>query len=210
MRLHLVPKILNKYADVTAELVRIDIPEIGLILEGDKDVVTRRPYPNKQYQVACRKKGSKAITGIFVEVDEHLSHFTVETLWNLKGPGRELNALVHRVLYTVADRDFGAISDDHVLLHGRDNFKPRAIGRIEADRPVDSQPRMDVIFDHGEHGRGVIADITDKYLSSGVLVERDERITVPTIEVERFDSMSMFSDRMPDAADAFRVSPVDE
>jgi len=65
MRLHLEPKILNKYADIDAELVSVEVPEVGLKLIGDKEIVTRRPYPNKQYQVACRKKGKKSYLWFF-------------------------------------------------------------------------------------------------------------------------------------------------
>ena len=83
MRLHLVPKIFNKYADVTAELVSVEVPEIGLTLVAGIDIVTRRPYPNKAYHVACRKKGRKAITGLFVDVEEHLANFTVSTTWKV-------------------------------------------------------------------------------------------------------------------------------
>lgn len=200
MRLHLEPKILNKYADIDAELVSVEVPEIGLKLIGDKDIVTRRPYPNKQYQVACRKKGKKAISGFFIDVAEHLNYFTVITTWKTS----EKDTLTHTVLYTVADNEHGAVSDNHILLNASSEYKSRYVGRIAADAPVNSQPRMDVIVDYGKHGRGDIVDITDTYSPSGSLTGRVERITVPTVEVDRLiNHLASRADRTPLDDDAF-------
>jgi hypothetical protein len=206
MRLHLVPKIFNKYADVTAELVSVEVPEIRLTLVAGIDIVTRRPYPNKAYHVACRKKGRKAITGLFVDVEEHLANFTVSTTWKVN----KKDTLVHKVIYTVADRDYGAVTDDHVLINGFRSFQCRSIGRLEIEAPVHTQPRMDVIFDGGAHSRDGSVDILGFYSSTGMLIERHERITVPTIEVERLsDHMGIHHDRMPEDSDAFIVDPAD-
>ncbi len=200
MRLHLEPKILNKYADIDVQLISVEVPEIGLKLIGDEDIITRRPYPNKQYHVACRKKGKKAISGFFIDVSERLNYFTVITTWKTS----EKDTLTHTVLYTVADNEYGAVSDNHILLNASSEYKSRYVGRIASDAPVNSQPRMDVIVDYGKHGRGEIADITDTYSPSGSLTGRLERITVPTIEMERLvDHLAARAGRTPSDDDAF-------
>jgi hypothetical protein len=57
---HIRPKILAPWKEV--QLVALTVEPFGLDLRGDVDLMTRRPYPNKDYAVACRK-GRKAIEG---------------------------------------------------------------------------------------------------------------------------------------------------
>jgi hypothetical protein len=55
MLLHLSPRLLWPYKD--ASIVDLEINPLGLRLVGGVDLITRRPFPNKHYKVACRKRG---------------------------------------------------------------------------------------------------------------------------------------------------------
>lgn len=143
---------------------------------------------------------AKKLSLVFIDVAENLNYFTVITTWKTS----EKDTLTHTVLYTVADNDHGAVSDNHILLNASSEYKSRYVGRIAADAPVNSQPRMDVIVDYGKHGRGDIVDITDTYSPSGSLTGRVERITVPTVEVSRLvDHLAARAGRAPSNDDAF-------
>ncbi|WP_255653935.1 DUF6012 family protein [Arsenophonus apicola] len=71
MLLHLSPRYYLRYSDVQLDLIDVSVPELNLTLKGGVDIVARTPYPNKCYQIACRKKGRKAINGIFIETDKN-------------------------------------------------------------------------------------------------------------------------------------------
>lgn len=151
------------------------------------------------------RRVKKAISGFFIDVAEHLNYFTVITTWKTS----EKDTLTHTVHYTVADNEHGAVSDNHILLNASSEYKSRYVGRIAADAPVNSQPRMDVIVDHGKHGRGDIVDITDTYSPSGSLTGRVERITVPTIEMSRLvNHLAARAGRTPSDDDAFKATKV--
>jgi hypothetical protein len=44
------------------ELIDFHAPELNLKLSGGIDLVASRPFPNKNYLVACQKLGNNAIT----------------------------------------------------------------------------------------------------------------------------------------------------
>ncbi|MEB1785431.1 DUF6012 family protein [Xanthomonas campestris pv. campestris] len=64
MLIHLAPRLLEPQGIPTrCELIDIAIAPFGLLLRNGIEVVARRPYPAKRYQVACRKIGRKAMKG---------------------------------------------------------------------------------------------------------------------------------------------------
>lgn len=57
MLIHVTPRV---YLNPAPELLfcflhDVAIPELGLRLDGEKDLDARRPYHNKRYLVACEK-----------------------------------------------------------------------------------------------------------------------------------------------------------
>ncbi|PRQ66526.1 DUF6012 family protein [Vibrio mediterranei] len=151
MLIHLIPKIYNRFSDIQLNVIDVCIPELKVVLQGDKDLMVGRPYLNKNYHVICRKVGKKKMNGFFLETEKALQKFTVLTRWevdNLK--------LVHRVHYTVLDSNFDAVSDDHSLITTFD------------DAPVKTQPKMEVIFPY--ESRSTIT-ATDKF-SLYMMVDR--------------------------------------
>lgn len=62
MLIHLLPTLhCGRFSSEACELIDITCPELGLKLSSGKEVVARRPFPNKQYLVACRNVGQKAM-----------------------------------------------------------------------------------------------------------------------------------------------------
>ncbi|WP_146449911.1 DUF6012 family protein [Vibrio kanaloae] len=205
MLLHLVPQMMNRYSNVELELIDVQIPELNVILTGGKDLVVRKPFPNKSYHVACRKVGSKAMHGLYLEVDKQLANFSVITRWKVKCTNwtEQEKTLTHRVNYTVADTDFDVISDDHTLQYGQFGFESRWLTDFRIDPPVKTQPRMDVLVCEC-HKRGENISIEDEY-QDVVMVNRVEEITLPTVEKERLIKSAARNDRLPTLEQRFIV-----
>ncbi|MEZ8930339.1 MULTISPECIES: DUF6012 family protein [unclassified Vibrio] len=206
MLLHLVPKIMNRYSNVELELIDVQIPELNVTLTEGKDLVVRKPFPNKSYHVACRKVGRKAMHGLYLEVDKQLTNFSVITHWKAKCANwadEQEKTLTHRVNYTVADTDFDAISDDHTLQYGQFGFESRWLTDFRINPPVKTQPRMDVLICE-YHKRGENISIEDEY-QDVVMVNRVEEITLPTVEKERLIKSAAHNDRLPTLEQRFIV-----
>ncbi|EGD08785.1 hypothetical protein XVE_2960, partial [Xanthomonas vesicatoria ATCC 35937] len=109
MLIHLSPRLLEpKGIPTRCELVDIAIDPFGLLLRNGVEVVARRPYPNKRYQVACRKIGRMAINGLLIEAAGTVDAFRVVTRWAVEG---EI-LCTHEVNYSLADQDHDAVSED--------------------------------------------------------------------------------------------------
>ena len=67
MLLHIRPQLFFPFSEAV-EIVELRLDPWGLQLRGGIDLVARRPYPNKRYNVACRRQRRKAIDGILVQV----------------------------------------------------------------------------------------------------------------------------------------------
>ncbi len=211
MLLHLVPQIMNRYLNVELELIDVQIPELDVTLTGGKDLVVRKPFPNKTYNVACRKVGRKAIHGLYLEADKQLENFSVITRWKAKSElwtTEPEKVLTHKVNYTVADIDFDVVSDDHTLLYGQFGFESRWLTDFRVDPPVKTQPRMDVLVCE-YHKRGENISLEDEY-EDVVMVNRVEEITVPTVEKERLMKRGMHNDRLPSFEQRFIVDCSEE
>jgi hypothetical protein len=68
MLLHLIPR-LYAFRSIEDEcsLIDFECPTLGIFLRNGHELVARRPYPNKNYLVGCRKVGQKAINGLLIE-----------------------------------------------------------------------------------------------------------------------------------------------
>ncbi|EGR0437968.1 hypothetical protein FDE29_13795 [Vibrio parahaemolyticus] len=206
MLLHLVPQIMNRYSNVELELIDVQIPELNVTLTGGKDLVVRKPFPNKSYHVACRKVGRKAVHGLYLEVDKQLTNFSVITRWQAKCANwtdEQEKALIHRVNYTVADTDFDVISDDHTMQYAQFEFESRWLTDFRIDPPVNTKPRMDLLICE-YHKRGENISLKDEY-KDVVMVNRVEDITIPTIEKERLMKRGELDDRLPTLEQRFMV-----
>lgn len=203
MLIHLCPCITTESSRFGMQVSLIDIqsPELGLHLHGGRDVEARRPYPNKHYQVVCRKKGRLAIEGLLIECPEHVEKFTVVVRWFLNGRTR----LIHRITYNVLDQDFDAVSDNMVLwmrcsFNGRE-YKNRWPSGAAHWTPASAQPRMTILCDDGRVGN--FQDTVDQH---GIVVQRTEVCYLRTIESERLSVANPFAlAPLPHRSDAFKA-----
>lgn len=203
MLLHIIPRLYVAEPDAPqCDLIDFHCPDLGLKLRSGIELVARRPYPNKRYQVACRKVGQKAMQGILIETAGRVREFTTLTRWAVGGD-RVVN---HQVQYFVIDDDFDAVTDSMVLWSGMSpslgGWSRRWPSVAENWTPAAAQPRMELV---SRERSGHYADRLD---AAGRVVERSEVYQVPTVERERvlFRSKSDIYDRIPTADMAFRVS----
>ncbi|MGD4794982.1 DUF6012 family protein, partial [Xanthomonas citri pv. citri] len=85
MLIHLTPSFFLNYSDVSVSLIDVEIPELGLHLRNERDITVRFPAPNKRLHYVCRKKGRKAVYGILLNTDKHVTDITVITRWAVQG-----------------------------------------------------------------------------------------------------------------------------
>ena len=199
MLIHLVPRLYNQYADVQAELLDVSIPEISLALRNGKDIVARRPYPNKCYLVACRRKGHRAMSGLLVETHRPLQTYTCVTRWALNA---EL-VITHQVEHQVIDTDLEAASDDLTTWYAMAGFGNRWPPNLYPDSaPVQVQPRMDIVraLSRSACSQRSGACFSDTLRPDGIILKRIEHFRLPTIEPGRL----FLEERIPPLAHAFR------
>lgn len=188
MLIHITPKMISPNPICNPHLIDIEIQELGLKLIGGKDIATRRPYPNKQYYVACCKKGKKAVSGILVESPIFLKEYTVTSRWDWTG--KDTLVVTHIVKYIVLDRNFDMVSDDMLLWYGssESNWESRWPEWADGLAPVDVMPCMEVNPSRERQG-----EYEDEYNSvSGGIIKRTEMFRLPTIERERILNESLY------------------
>ncbi len=79
MLIHLTPSFFLNYSNISVDLIDVEIPELGLHLQAERDITVRFPSPNKRLHYVCRKKGRKAIHGILLNTDAYVTDITVIT-----------------------------------------------------------------------------------------------------------------------------------
>lgn len=206
MLLHVIPQLYaTPFEAPGAQLVDFVSTDLGLHLRVEEDLVARRPYPNKNYLVACRR-GRKAVSGFFVETQGHVSAFTTHTRWsylNLKG-GRDV--VTHEVRHLVLDDEMDAITESMVLWYsigkGWQDRCPAWARRDTRITPAAAQPRMEIVPCADRQGH-----FTD-CLEAGLIVHRVEIFPVPTVERARLENRSLFSDdwRLPPPEHVFQAT----
>ena len=204
MLLHIIPILLVHQACGYANNVSVEIPEIKLKLNGETDLTVGTPYPNKLYNVAYRKGARKFMNGLLIESPVFLSEFTVIITWKIGS----FKDITHTIKYTVSDSEMAAVTDSHMLLgpihESFGEWTPRPLIGLESEPPVNSSPRMDFLTNEKKHSRGDVVNLIDSYSPDGVISNRDEFITVPTVEIERLTECSL-DDRIPKFKDRFVV-----
>lgn len=206
MQLHLTPRYYKKYADIEIALIDVVIPELGLELKEGADITVKNPYPNKSYQVICRKKDRKAINGILLQTDIFLENFTVITRWAVNG---EIST--HTVHYHVTDSMYDTVSEDRMLWNGRygTSFVSRYPENERQSTVTKRQAAMITLFNDFKYEDGDSSWVHDETDAKGIVRTRTEYVCLPTIEPARLTSDYIGSDRVPQIADAFAavVSP---
>lgn len=204
MLIHLTPKLnAGRLPGMVnaIHLVDIECKELDLHLKGGRDIVARRPYPNKSWFVACRKRGRKAVNGILIETESPVREFTTVTRWAIAAE----MVVAHRVRYVVLDQELDATSSD-VLLWG--DRRPRDYP--VKGSPLQVEPCMELV-----PGIERVGDVTDTLsnhscpLGPGTILDRSEVFHLPTIEDQRLEPgvpCYPFSSRLPELSDAFRVA----
>jgi hypothetical protein len=198
---HIRPQLLAPWREV--ELVALTVEPFGLHLRGDVDLMTRRPYPNKNYAVACRK-GRKAIVGILIEASGHVDEFHTTASWFITPK----LTVTHRVHYTLLDHELDAASDDLMLWNATSeslgNWSRRWAPWADDLSPMAAQPIMEVIHSPHIHISRVMRE--DLHDTHGRIVERNEDFPMLTIERGRILTKHPFRDRLPTLESAFHVA----
>lgn len=203
MLIHVLPTLyVPGYLTMPPRLIDLTIEQLGLVLKGDNDLTIRRPYPDKRYWVGCRKIGQKAIAGLLIDYDKFLNAYTVVTRWAINAD----TVLTHRVEHVVLDNDFDAVSDLMTLWYATSeslgNWGDRWPECYAETPPVSVQPCMDVLTS-GLGGSKREGDVRDVLSGPGVVVKREERFMVPTIERGRLLGNSWETVRLPAFGHAF-------
>lgn len=198
MLIHLIPQIVADRTNVPCSLVDVTCRELGLKLIGEKELTARRPYPNKNYLVACRKVGQKAVNGFLVETQDLVREFTVVTRWAVAAS----HIATHSVRYVLADDEFDTVTEEMMLwgaTHPSEgDYKSRYPIGCTYGSPLESQPKMEAYKRIKRVG-----EFTDQLNKHGAVIERSEVFRLPTVERDRL-SRSIFRDRMPAIENAFR------
>ncbi len=198
MLIHLKPSIYTDNPIGPCSLVDLTCHEFGLKLVGGKDLIAGRPYPNKNWLVAYRKIGRKAMNGFFIETQGFVREFNVITRWAVAAN----HIATHKVRYILTDDDFDTATEEMTLwgefTPSFGGYKSRYPIGWNYGSPMQSEPRMDVLNEWDRVG-----DITDKVNQHGVLIERSEVFRLPTLERDRF-TISHFRHRMPSIESAFQ------
>jgi len=202
MLIHLAPQFLtDENSGPNVEVQTVRIPELDLTLQGGVDLVTRRPYPNKRYQVACRRKGQKAIDGFFIATDARIDRLTVLSNWLINNT----EVVTHELHLTVMDEDFQGVTTAlklfHATSHTLGGWSSRWPDHLDEITPASGTPRMET------NSRTKKGNIQDRY-ANGRISHRKEVLVVPTVEEERLMVDASWVDRMPSVEDAFHAKVV--
>lgn len=196
---HFTPQFFSDRKHGVIELIDVKCDEFDLRLKNGKEIVARRPFPNKGYQVACRKVGKKAIVGLLVECDRIPSEFTVTTRWAVAAE----EVLTHTVRYVMMDWEFNFASDRMSLWYPEGGFPSRWPNIPQYDVPAKTQPCMGIIPWKGRQGI-----ILDELGLAGFLQKRHETFYMPTVPERRVEIWNR-ADCLPARSEAF-TAPVRE
>lgn len=177
MLFHIRPRIFTKH---NVSLVDLVIEPFGVSLRGGVDLAVGRPYPNKIYSVAYRKRGRRALDGIILDAPQGTMEFSTMVRWAVEAE----TIVTHRVDYKVLDEEFDLASEDMVLWYAcceelggwSARFPANSLGEHV---PVKCEPLMRTeLFD----GAPRDCDVTEKRNDSGLVVFLHQFFEMPTIE----------------------------
>lgn len=197
MLIHLTPSFYLKYCNISVDLIDVDIPELGLHLQAERDITVRFPSPNKRLHYVCRKKGRRAIHGILLNTDKFVTDITVITRWAVQG-----DVSLHRVHMHIEGTD-DAATDVIQLWNGVQNtpFRDKAPDLTRSWVPASCQPRLTVSA--GDRPSVREPAIWRRADPAGIIRQQTEYYTAATVEPERLLSPWRSYDRLPALEDAF-------
>lgn len=170
MLLHITPRICV-VSPAFVDLVDIRSDVLGFTLTA-RDIVARKPSPNKKLLVGCRRKPRKAVDGLLLETDRPFSSFDIRSRWAV-----DAEVVVTQVLhYKVLDKRFGAASDNGKLWCAEDGFEDVTPKHLQSE-----EARPPLMMSQYHAYKETIAN-RDRLF---VLTPKLETFEMPTIEPER-------------------------
>lgn len=197
MLVHLNPSFFLNYSNISVDLIDVEIPELSLNLQNERDITVRFPSPNKRLHYVCRKKGRKAIHGILLNTDRVITDLTVITRWAVQG-----NVSTHRVHMHIVGDDTAATDAIH-LWSGVFNtpFRDKTPAVASSWVPASCQPRLSV--NAGDKPSVREPAIWRRADPAGIIRQQTEYYTAATVEPERLLSPVGNNSRLPALEDAF-------
>ncbi len=165
MLIHILPKLKTTLATrFPFRIQGLECPELGVELNGETDLVTRRPYSDKSILVACRTVGHQIAEGIFLKTTSRVHIFTVITRWETVG---------HRYM----------IVRSHYLI--LDSIHDAATEHREIYKPMQRKSRASLAERRGTGESEPCAAIGPWIRRQGITGVQDMFIEMPTTEPER-------------------------
>jgi hypothetical protein len=205
MLIHIVPRFFTGNHNIPVQLIDVAVEPFGIVLRQGVELAMRQPYPNKCFYVACRKTGRKAMNGLLLDIGPaRVNEFEVVTRWAVYAD----EVVTHRVRHLVLDDQFDAVSTDMTLWHAMcedlGGWESRTPPLPATASPASHMPRMAIMPDDREQRTG---DVVDKWNQAGMIKERQEAFSMPSIQRERLQNFRL-DDRLPRFQDAFIAPPV--
>lgn len=202
MLIHIAPRFYTGNYAIPVQLVDVTIEPLGLVLREGVDLAMRQPFPNKRLYVACRKVGRKGMNGLLIDTGAvPIKEFDVVTRWAVFAD----DVVTHRVQHVVLDDEFDAVSTDMALWHAMSEslggWESRMPALPQNASPATHMPRMAIMSEDRAQRTG---DVVDKLNRSGMITERREVFSMPTIQPERLQNTRL-DDRLPPIEHAFPV-----
>ncbi|MDP8042524.1 DUF6012 family protein [Pasteurella atlantica] len=205
MILLLAPRYFTKTPGISAKLVEYKIPELNISLT-DNELMTKTPFPNKCYFIAC-KKGRKYSDGFLINIENfEADYFTIIEKWEFTDITLDIKRIVtHKVNITITDKGNNFISQNRLFsslypfehkYYGKDhNFEVMTFSDTELNNLIGFFAQL------GE--KNEIETEADLFIS--YIAFREESNSYPTLEIERFNSILEHSKstKLPSFKDMF-------
>lgn len=202
MLIHLTPRLYVTYVPGSScSLIDLSCPELGLQLLGGVDLSTGTPWPNRNYLVAMKKGGRKAIDGFFVETPRHVPEFTTTARWLVDG-----KTIEHVVTHQVLDETRDAVTECMLLTEAHGPFDLRRPEALAEWTNLACQPTMD--FFPSIHRRGYLEDFYVQGSGGQLHVQRRvEAFPMHTVERSRLmPHGGSIHQRLPALTDVFQAT----
>ena len=206
MLIHLTPRFYAQpgfaFRISECRLISLQVKELGVELKST-ELVSRKPFPNKNHWVASRKIGRRAVEGILIDTPAHVHTFTSLARWLVN----EEHIVEHEIEYTVLDQKFDSVSDKTMLwwggqMHGIQYESRWPEGLAAQGR---AQPFVE-LFPKKEEPPSLVHPFTDTLTDEGLIKLRQEKLAMPTLQRERITETD-WSDRMPSEQTAILCQP---
>ena len=184
-------------------LLSLQIQKLDVELKSS-ELVTRKPFPNKNYWVGSRNIGRKALEGLLFETPAHVPEFTAVARWIVN----EEHIVTHEIQYRVLDQELDSVSDNITLWNAgrmKERDYPSRWPQSTDWKPGVAKPRME-IFHLPEEAHPLRQHVRDTISASKLITLRQETLEMPTIERSRITSMD-WSVRMPPQDTALLCHP---